>query len=156
MKNIPRILVEEMKRDMGKEQVPRVEQVDWFKWLKYYLDFCYKYGHSTRNPETEVLFLQKISSKGQDEEDQKQASRCIAMFREVAKRFPATGQEQDQVEELSDWGQVLVSLEQILRSRLYSRNTSRTYRNWTIQFQEYLKNKAVAQVNDDDAVDFLS
>ena len=156
MKKIPEVLANEMRREMDSSKLPRLEQVEWFKWLRYYLDFCFRYHHSTRDPETEVLYLQKISSKGQSEYQQKQASACITMFREVAKRFPARGKEQDQVEELSDWGQVLVSLEDVIRIRQYARTTSKTYRNWIIQFQDFLDSKPVEEVTDDDAVAFLS
>lgn len=109
MKKIPEVLVSEMRREMDPQRIPRLEQVAYFKWLRYYLDFCLKYRHSTRDPETEVLYLQKLSSKGQTENAQEQASRTITLFCEVAKCFPAKGKEQDQSGTLSDWGQVLVS-----------------------------------------------
>lgn len=156
MKKIPEMLVTEMRREMDAHRLSRAEQVEWFKWLRYYLDFCMRYRHSTRDPDTEILFLQKLSSKGQSDSQQQQAAACIAMFREVAKRFPARGKEQDQVEDLSDWGQVLVSLEEVIRLRQYARATGKTYRHWVLQFQEFLNSKPVAEVNDDDAVRFLT
>ena len=107
MKKIPDILVNEMRREMDAHRLSRPEQVEWFKWLRYYLDFCFKYQHSTRDPETEVQYLQKLSSKGQPDARQKQASDCISLFREVAQRFPAQGKEQEQAAELTDWGQTL-------------------------------------------------
>jgi hypothetical protein len=102
MKKIPDVLVKEMRREMDASKLSRPEQVQWFKWLRYYLDFCLRYHHSTRDPETEVLYLQKISSKGQSEYQQKQASACITMFREVANRFPARGKELELALELTD------------------------------------------------------
>ncbi len=141
---------------MNGRKIPVAEQVHWFKWLRYYLDFCLKYQHSTRDPVTEICYLQKLSSKGQSESQQSQASKCITLSREVAKRFPAQGQEQDQVEELSDWGELLVSLDQQIRLRQYAKTTRKTYRNWILQFQDYLNSKEVNEVNDDDAVDFLT
>jgi hypothetical protein len=128
MKKIPDVLVSEMRKEMEKESISREDQVDWFKWLRYYLHFCEKYRHSTRDPETEVLYLQKLSSKGQSEQQQEQASACIMVFREVAKRFPAKGKEQDQAPELSEWGQVLVRMEEVIRLRQYAKATSRTYK----------------------------
>lgn len=108
MRKIPDVLVHEMLRNMKAEKISRNVQVEYFKWLRYYLDFCWKYQHSTRDPETEILYLKKLSSKGQSHQQQRQASECITMFREVSKRFPAKGQEQDQVELPGDWGQVLL------------------------------------------------
>jgi len=87
MKKIPDVLVGEMRKALDVKLVPRKEQVDWFKWLRYYLHFCEKYRFATRDPETEVLYLQKLSSKGQTEQQQGQASACISLFREVANDF---------------------------------------------------------------------
>jgi hypothetical protein len=125
MRKIPVSLVREMRREMDSQRVPNHQQVDWLKWLRYYLDFCHKYHHSTRNPETEILYLQKLSSKGQSDLQQQQASDSISLFREVAKRFPAKGKEQEQAADLSDWGQTLVALEQVLRLRQCARSTSK-------------------------------
>lgn len=156
MRKIPDVLAKEMRREMDARMLSRPEQVEYFKWLRYYLDFCLKFQHSTRDPDTELLFLQKLSSKGQSDARQKQAAACIAIFREVAKRFPARGKEQDHAEDFTDWGQVLVALEEQIRLRQYARSTGKTYRHWVLQFQEFLNSKSVADVNDEDAVQFLT
>lgn len=156
MRKIPDILVKEMRREMDSCRLRKEQQVDWFKWLRYYLDFCLKYQHSTRDPATEIHYLQKLSSKGQSDTQQQQASDCISMFRKVAKRFPAKGKEQEQASELSDWGQTLVALEQVLRLRQCAKSTSKTYRHWILQFQEFLKSKPVDKVDAEDAVAFLT
>ena len=156
MKKIPQVLVDELSREMRKTKLSRKDHVEWFKWIRYYLDFCFKYQHSTRNPDTELLYLQKLSSKGQTHSQQAQASETIALFRHAAKRFPATGQEQDQVQQPNDWGQVLIQLEQVLRVRQCAQSTSKNYRLWMLQFQEFLDSKPVAEVIDDDAAEFLT
>ncbi|WFB34517.1 integron integrase [Kiritimatiellota bacterium B12222] len=156
MKKIPDVLVSEFRRGLDKRKISRPEQVEWFKWLRYYLDFCHKYHHSTRDPETEVLYLQKLSSKGQSDLQQKQASACIQLFRKVAKHFPAKGREQDQAVELSEWGEVLVKLEEVIRFRQYAKTTGKTYRNWILQFQEFLNSKPVPEVDDRDVERFLT
>lgn len=156
MRTIPEVLVSEMRREMDAQKLTRPLQVEYFKWLRFYLDFCMKYKHSTRDPETEVLYLQKLSSKGQSVTQQEQAASCISLFRHVAKRFPARGNEQDQTEERTDWGQVLVSLEEVIRLRQYARSTGKTYRHWVLQFQDFLDSKRVEDVNDEDAVRFLT
>ena len=156
MKNIPEILVLEMRRGMDARKINRATQTHWFKWLRYYLDFCDRYQHATRNPDTELLFLQKLSSNGQSEAQQSQASECISLFREVAQRFPAKGKEQMLANELSDWGSTLVELEQVFALRQCAKTTRKNYRHWVLQFQEYLKDKPVAEVCADDAVAFLT
>lgn len=156
MKKIPEVLVREMRREMDARKIPRTDQVEAFKWLRYYLDFCHKYDHSTRDPETALLFVQKLSSKGQSEAQQRRAGECITLFREVAQRFPAKGKEQLQAEELTDWGVTLVNLEQVFALRQCAKSTRKNYRHWVIQFQDFLKSKPVEGVSDDDAVAFLS
>lgn len=42
MRKIAKVLELEMRRDMTKLGVPREEQVEWFTWLLYYLDFDLK------------------------------------------------------------------------------------------------------------------
>ncbi len=141
---------------MDAKRIPRPEQVDWFTWLLYYLDFCLKYQQATRDPETIPLFMRKLASKGRLPEQQRQAGECLALFQEVAKRFPAHGKEQAMASVLSDWGQVLVALQQQIRFRQCATTTGRTYRTWVLQFQHFLRSKPVDQVNDDDAVAFLT
>ena len=156
MKKIPNVLAKEMRREMDSRRVSKPEQVEWFKWLRYYLDFCHKYQHSTRDPDTEILYLQKLSSKGQSEARQQQASFCITLFREVAQKFPAKGKEQLSAEELTDWGQALVELEHVFAVRQCAKTTRKNYRHWILQCQDYLSSKAVSDVDDEDAVEFLS
>jgi len=156
MKKIPQVLADEMRKEMNAKGVSREKQVAWFNWLRYYLDFCLKYQHSTRDPETGPLFLQKLSSKGQNLDRQKQAGDCITLFQKVAKRFPANGKEQDQSEVLNDWGQVLVSLQEVIRLKQYAVSTGRTYRYWVLAFQDFLQSKAVSEVTDDDVVAYLT
>ena len=51
----------------------RSEVLDYLKWLRYYLDFCAKYNDPPRDSDSLPLFLQKLASKGQSVEQQKQA-----------------------------------------------------------------------------------
>ncbi len=48
MKKISDPLVTEMRREMERISIKRVEQVDWFNWLNCYLDCCVTYQHSTQ------------------------------------------------------------------------------------------------------------
>jgi len=37
-------------------------RADYLKWLRYYLDYCAKYGHPPRERDSLALFLQKAPS----------------------------------------------------------------------------------------------
>jgi hypothetical protein len=37
------------------------------KWLRFYLDFCSKYGHSPRSKSSSPLFMAKLASKNRPE-----------------------------------------------------------------------------------------
>ena len=80
----------------------------------------------------------------------RQASECICLFRDVAKRFPAKGREQVCATELTDWGRSLLELEQVFGLRQCAKATRKNYRHWILQFQEFLNSKPVNEVNDDE------
>jgi len=46
----------------------QAQRRDWLKWLRYYLDFCLKYGHGPREPESLQPFLHKLAGKEQGKE----------------------------------------------------------------------------------------
>ncbi len=47
-------------------------------------------------------------------------------------------------------------MQEVIRLRQLAKTTGRTYKGWIVQFQDFLTSKPVDQVNDDDAVAFLS
>ena len=45
--------------------MPENEQHAFIKWLRYYLDFCHKYGFNKNDPGSLSCFIDKLKSKKQ-------------------------------------------------------------------------------------------
>lgn len=56
------------------------------KWLRYYLDFCAKYGLKTETPASLPAFINKLAQKNQPNSQQQQAARAIQLFHEIGDR----------------------------------------------------------------------
>lgn len=52
---------------MAKAAVPEGERRAYLRWVRFYLDFCQKYGHLPREAQSIDPFLAKLASKGQSE-----------------------------------------------------------------------------------------
>jgi integron integrase len=50
------------------------------KWLRYYLDFCFKYQHPREQKESIPLFIKKLKQKKQKEEQCLQAQSAVNLF----------------------------------------------------------------------------
>jgi hypothetical protein len=54
------------------------------KWLRFYLDFCSKYGHSLRSKSGVPLFVAKLASKNQPEAKRNEASVAVTLYFKMA------------------------------------------------------------------------
>ena len=54
------------------------------KWLRFYFDFCSKYGHSPRSKSSVPLFMAKLTSKNQPEAKRNQASVAVTLYFKMA------------------------------------------------------------------------
>jgi integron integrase len=68
---------------LGKKSIPAKENSFFLKWLRYYLDFCLKYGHRKEDKASLQLFLQKLQEKRQTPVQVEQASRAVLLFFEI-------------------------------------------------------------------------
>jgi hypothetical protein len=59
------------------------------KWLRYYLDYCYKYNFPVLNQSSLPNFINKLKEKNQKPFQQKQASTAIHIFYELAEQNTA-------------------------------------------------------------------
>ena len=57
---------------------------DFRKWLRFYLDFCSKYGHSPRSKSSVALFMAKLASKNQPEAKRNEASVAVTLYFKMA------------------------------------------------------------------------
>jgi integron integrase len=62
------------------ENIPSNQWLNFHKWLRYYLDFCSKYSLQPNDTGHYVAFKDKLRSKGQTEEQCRQARRALAIF----------------------------------------------------------------------------
>ena len=66
--------------------VPLPAQFHYRKWLRYYLDFCFKYHHEPANKESFTPFVQKLKDKNQTEQQLKQAFDAVSIFNQIEKK----------------------------------------------------------------------
>jgi hypothetical protein len=61
------------------KKVPREQHGEYLKWVRFYLDFCAKYGHEVANPDSLPAFLEKLRSKGQTAEQRGCARQVVEL-----------------------------------------------------------------------------
>ena len=83
MKQIPAVLLPAFSESLVRAAVPPAAHVHYRKWLMYYLDFCLKYRHPPRDPDSLQDFLQKLASKNQSGAQQEQAVHSISIYYET-------------------------------------------------------------------------
>ena len=63
-----------------KRGVPLTVHFYYRKWLRYYLDFCFKYYHDKSKKESFSYFIKKLKNKNQTGQQQKQAFHVVSIF----------------------------------------------------------------------------
>jgi len=63
--------------------MPENEQYSFIKWLRYYLDFCHKYGFEKTDPGNLHRFIKKLRSEKQNQSQQRQANYDICTIQEL-------------------------------------------------------------------------
>ncbi|MEA1972537.1 MAG: integron integrase, partial [Candidatus Cloacimonadota bacterium] len=51
---------------LSKNGIPEKEYGCYFKWLRYYLDFCHKYNFNRADSKSLPRFIEKLDSKKQN------------------------------------------------------------------------------------------
>lgn len=158
MKPVSPKLLSAFKASLAKANVPDKLYGAYAKWLRFYLDFCAKYKHPPRDPDSLEPFLQKLASKNQSSDAQKQAAHSVALYYETMKNWkafsPADNNSSDRASPA--WDAVYLDLKNEIRVRQYSPKTLATYRIWIEQFQRFCKNKSPDEITSDDAARYLS
>ena len=80
MIRIPAAVQSQYDEFLVRSGVPSRQHVDYRKWLRYYWDFCGKYGHHRLARATLPLFTAKLASRRQSEEKRVQASHAVEMY----------------------------------------------------------------------------
>jgi integron integrase len=85
MIDLPADLVAKYDRILTKGKVPDSYRNYYFKWLRFYWDFCHKYGFSPSDPKSLPPFLEKLATRNQSQAYQHQAHHSVILFLELVK-----------------------------------------------------------------------
>jgi Phage integrase, N-terminal SAM-like domain len=69
-----------LERRLDETRVPAPQRPDCRKWVRFYLDFCHKYGHRAASPTSLDPFLAKLASKNQSVAQRNQASAAVGLL----------------------------------------------------------------------------
>jgi len=155
------------------------------KWLRFYLDFCYKYKKNKLSFESLSGFIDKLASKKQTVEQQKQASWAITRYYELHEEHRVSKTTQGElitvlentreqsvmtvkegetrVAETPDkyiactpWLHEYKKMENSIRLRHYSPKTLEIYSLWVRKFQSFMKSKKPCDLDTEDVKNFLT
>jgi integron integrase len=157
MKNIPKQLSESFLAVLAERSVSSGDAREQLKWLRFYLDFCAKYRHPPRDPDSLEPFLQKLASKGQTPSRQEQAAASVAVYYDLIAEWAADAEAGKAAPVKKDpWDECYRQLKAEIALRHYSPKTLQTYRTWIRQFQNWLAEKGPDEVDSKDARAFLT
>jgi len=167
---------------LAARNVPEGERAGYRKWLRYYLDFCHKYGHTYATPESLPPFLTKLASKRQTKAQCGQAEAAVRLYYgmlaephggdetpvphpapalEIREESPSgaayssSGRPPTSSEGAS-WREQFAALTDTIKLRQYSPSTLRTYTMWVRKFRTFTGGKAPARLSTEDVKDFLT
>ena len=153
MKKLNRRLETAFREAMRIREVPFEQHTDWVKWLRFYLDFCLNYHFPPRERESLQPYLEKLASRRQTPGQQNQAARAVRLYWEAVVEMEAGKAIHPSV---AAWEKILQRLKEEIMVRQYSAATLRTYRGWARQFGRFLAGKMPSDVDDSDAVRYLT
>ena len=85
MKNLPDKIDKEFEIHLKNKMITVSLHGFYKKWLKYYFDFCEKYGHPFQSINSVNLFLEKLKNKNQSFAQIKQAKEAVFCYFEMLK-----------------------------------------------------------------------
>ncbi len=178
LKTIPQEFLNRFNAQLIKAGVLPKNHAFFKKWLRYYVDFCFKYGHDSKHIESLSHFINKLREKSQSRQQQKQAYDSILIYYAMynihpdwSKRLPLGNGIEKQVSAVSEqkasytvndeslnpgWQSVYNRLSDEIKVRHYSPKTLKAYSKWVAKFQNFVKNKTLKQLSPDDVKQFLT
>lgn len=164
MHDLPETITLSFKRRLSEAHVEARYVPHYLKWLRYYWDFCQKYDQAVDDPASLEPFINKLSSKGQSQAFQIQASKAVRFYFDLNKKSTARPQgtsggslRQKQKPDVDPaWESVLDSLKSEIKLRQYSPKTLQTYVSWVRRFREFAGTTPVASISADTAKCFLT
>jgi len=167
---VPQEIIQQFEIWLDKEKIPSDRYDLYKKWLRYYLDFCYKYKHNPQTSESLPKFINKLRDKKQSKQQQKQAFDSIIIYYKIFNIYPDWSKKagNDEVKEQivpyseikpankSQWDSVYTQLSNEIKVRHYSPKTLKAYGKWVIQFRKFVRNKPFEQLSSEDVKSFLT
>jgi len=74
MQAVPSEVWADFERGLDEMRVPTPQRSDYRKWVRFYFDFCHKYGHPSHSPTSLGPFLSKLAAKNQSVAQRSQAA----------------------------------------------------------------------------------
>ncbi len=170
MIKIPQEVLQKFDVLLARNQVPANKHTFFKKWLRFYLDFCNKYEHHTKNINSLPLFINKLRAKKQSKQQQKQAYDSVLIYFQIFNIVPNWSQKNEAraVKEKSvpynkvvsvdsnPWESVYKKLSDEIKVRHYSPKTYKAYSTWAGKFQYFVNNKPLEQLSVEDVKKFLT
>ena len=167
MIDIPAELRNKYTSFLAQRQVPLHSHNIYFKWLRFYLDFCNKHQHTPSLRGSLPFFIEKLHKKKQTSRQQEQAQHAIHLYyalvnndRVGGKLNQAAVQSQDTTYKptltsgQTAWEKIYLDV--AIKVRHYSPKTYKTYAGWTRQLQSFTRQKGPALLTIDDVKSFLT
>ncbi len=89
---IPNEILKPFDAVMEQKPIPPALRPHYRKWLRYYLDFRVKYSPPDSKSDQVRLFIEKLRSKNQSQDQLDQAAHALSLFFEVQSGKPAKGE----------------------------------------------------------------
>jgi integron integrase len=175
MEQIPQEFSLRYEAQLRKNQVLPQEYAYYKKWLRYYIDFCSKYGHPPKSSHSLPLFINKLREKRQTRIQRKQAYDAILIYYDIFDIAPHWKQDGSSEEKPSkvgeaagtfftpcpapltdEWGTAHSRLSDEIRVRHYSPKTLQAYSKWLKEFQRFVRSKAFDELTPEDVKNFLT
>ena len=181
MLKIPESIMAGFSSFLSKRNVPVTSHNYYKKWLRYYLDYCYKYRFYSLSPGSLPSFLNKLKEKKQIGVQQKQAHEAIRLFYELVSQEPnikrvlaSIEQQNHGVKDIGNscnnnkkpeinkgetncnWQKIYLGLDNEIKVRHYSPKTLKSYAIWVRKFQYFTKSKNQEALSTSDVKEFLT
>ncbi|MCH6258249.1 phage integrase N-terminal SAM-like domain-containing protein [Puniceicoccaceae bacterium K14] len=157
MFTVPTELKTKYSEELNLRKLSAAKRSAYMKWLRYYLDYCHKYHHRFKDPDSLAAFTLKLSEKGQSKAQQFEAAVALKIYFELVKKKEGllTGKAQKALGD--DWDLILEKLKKSIQTLHYSPSTLNTYSMWAIRFRDFLISEGkTASTCAQDAADFFT
>lgn len=146
---------------LRQNKVPTDRHSSYNKWVRFYLDFCEKYSHPARSPESLPLFEAKLRQKGNSRNQVEQALHAIHLLYKlipppsVNKSEIATPADAKDPPATLDWPTALEMLKTSIKVKQYSPRTLEAYSEWASRFRWFVGPKAPSALDTEDVKSYM-